>query len=104
MQSLGRGKGFTVTGEYSALDDDSLTSRIARRLHTLHNLVEGAGPVAPVKKNTRLQELEQENWRLEDIVEELEDEVSSLKEQLKNSTAKIKEYERGAKGFTRFYA
>ena len=41
MQSLGRGKGFTVTDEYSALDDRVLMDRIAMRLHALRGLIDG---------------------------------------------------------------
>ena len=40
-KSLGRGKGFAVTGRPSILDDKELVAKIAKRCHTLLELIEG---------------------------------------------------------------
>ena len=65
MTSLGRGRGFAKTGEYSALDDAALMGRIADRLHALLKLIEG----------DKVDTIERENQRLLDSMEELEDEA-----------------------------
>lgn len=86
MQSLGRGRGFAKTGEYSALDDAALMGRIADRLHALLKLIEG----------DKVGTIERENQRLDDLIEELEDEVRSHEEELKRAREKIMEYEDAA--------
>ena len=91
MQSLGRGKGFTVTGEFSALSDEVLMGRIAKRLHALLGLIEGDDKKIVKPEEMRLSELERENWRLEDTVEELEDDLRSLSEELKSTRTIISE-------------
>ena len=40
MRSLGRGRGFKVVREYSALEDETLMTRISSRLHSLLNVIE----------------------------------------------------------------
>ena len=85
MQSLGRGRGFKVVGEYSALGDEAITSRIASRLHRLLRLIEGDSP----------NPLQVENVRLEDQVEELEDDVKAFRSELKVAKKRIRELEEG---------
>ena len=85
MQSLGRGRGFKVVGEYSALGDEAITSRIAGRLHRLLHLIEGDSP----------NHLQVENVRLDDQVEELEDDVKAFRSELKVAKRRIRELEEG---------
>jgi hypothetical protein len=82
MRSLGRGRGFQVTGRYTALGDPVLMGRISLRLHVLLRLIEGKEPL-----------LNEENQRLLDAVEELEDEDRSLSEKLKKANQMIIKYE-----------
>ncbi len=74
MSSLGGRRGFQVTGRYSALGDTERMSRISTRLHELQRLIQG--------KETLQDE---ENHRLLDSVEELEDDVRSLSERLEKA-------------------
>jgi DNA repair exonuclease SbcCD ATPase subunit len=74
MSSLGGRRGFQVTGRYSALGDNDLMRRISTRLHELQRLIQG-------KEGS----LDEENQRLLDTVEELEDEVRSLSERLEKA-------------------
>ena len=85
MRSLGRGRGFRVVGRYSALGDAELMGRISTRLHELLRLIEG-----------RELPLDEENQRLLDSVEELEDEVRSLSERLEKAHKMIAGYEDAA--------
>ncbi len=71
MSSLGGRRGFQVTGRYSALGDTELMGRISTRLHELQRLIDG-------KEGS----LAEENQRLLDNVEELEDELRSLSKKL----------------------
>ena len=71
MASLGRGKGFQVTGRYSALEDRELMSRIRTRLIELLEIIDGTDDG-----------LEEEKDRVLDAVEELEDENEHLREML----------------------
>ncbi len=74
MRSLGGRRGFQVTGRYSALGDTELMGRISTRLHELQRLIHG-----------KEVSLDEENERLLDSVEELEDEVRSLSERLEKT-------------------
>ena len=74
MRSLGGRRGFQVTGRYSALGDTELMGRISTRLLELQRLIQG-------KEGS----LDEENQRLLDSVEELEDEVRSLSERLEKA-------------------
>ena len=85
MQSLGRGRGFKVVGEYSALGDEVLTGRIAKRMNGLLHLIEGDSP----------NPLQVKNVQLEDQVEELEDDVKTLLSELKVAKKRIRELEEG---------
>ena len=80
MRSLGRGRGFEKTAEYSALGDDELTGRISKRLKRLLKVIEGETKDA-------------EKGLLEDMVEELEDEAHSLKAELERGRKRIGELE-----------
>ena len=75
MASLGRGRGFKVVGESSALGDQRLMEMIVKRLRVLLNLIEGDSP----------NPLGEENMRLEDQVEELEDDNRTLRLELRNA-------------------
>jgi uncharacterized protein YukE len=86
MQSLGRARGFKVVDEYSALGDEAITSRIASRMHTLLRLIEGESPNPLVA----------ENVRLEEQVEELEDEVRGLSKTLERANITISKHEDSA--------
>ena len=61
-RSLGRGRGFEVTGRYSVLDDEELMERIATRLHLLLNLIEGED-ANPEKGEDEYEEAEEEDDR-----------------------------------------
>ena len=67
MRSLGGRRGFQVTGRYSALGDTELMGRISTRLHELQRLING-----------KEVSLDEENQRLLDSVEELDDEKGEL--------------------------
>jgi len=83
MQSLGRARGFEKTGEYSALDDEDLTSRISERLRKLLLVMNGdSGNRDNAKRMI-----------LEDQVEELEDETQALKVELEMARERIREFE-----------
>ena len=69
MASLGRGRGFKVVGESSALGDQELMEVIAKRLRVLLNLIEG----------DESRSSEAETQRLLDEVEELQDDNSNLR-------------------------
>ncbi len=86
MQSMGRGRGFKVVGEYSALGDEAITSRIASRLHQLLHLIEGDSPIP----------LQVKNVQLEDQVEELEDDVKALQSELEAARVRISAFEEEA--------
>lgn len=77
MQSLGRGRGFEKTSEYSALGDEVLMGRISERLKRLLRVIEDE------PKDT-------EKELLEDHVEELEDENQALKTELEISKKRIR--------------
>ncbi len=85
MQSLGRGRGFKVVGEYSALGDEVLTRRIADRMRLILKLIEGDTQSPLMIRNTRL----------EDQVEELEDDVKAFRSELKVAKRRIRELEEG---------
>ena len=85
MQSLGRGRGFKVVGEYSALGDEVLTRRIADRMRLILKLIEGDTQSPLMIRNTRL----------EDQVEELEDDVKAFLSELKVAKRRIRELEEG---------
>ena len=87
MQSLGRGRGFEKTAEYSGLGDEVLMGRISRRLKRLLQVIEGDSP----------NPLQMANVRLEDQVEELEDEVKTLLSELRVAKKRITELEEGEK-------
>jgi len=85
MRSLGGRRGFQVTGRYSALGDTELMGRLSTRLHELLRLIEG-----------RDVSLDEENQRLLDSVEELEDEVWSLSERLEKAHQMVAQFENTA--------
>ena len=85
MRSLGGRRGFQVTGRYSALGDTELMGRISTRLHELQRLIQG-----------KEVPLDEENQRLLDAAEELEDEVRSLSEKLEKAHQMIAKYEDAA--------
>ena len=89
MKSLGWRKGFKVVDEYSALGDETITGRIADRLHLLLQLIEG----------DEKRPLEVENTKLEDQVEELDDEVKALASELEASKERIRELEEESEGY-----
>ncbi len=86
MQSLGRGRGFKVVGEYSALGDEVLTRRIADRMRLILKLIEGDTQSPLMIRNTRL----------EDQVEELEDDVKAFLSELKVAKRRISAFEEDA--------
>jgi len=81
MQSQGRGRGFKVVDEYSALGDEVLVGRIVKRIDSLQGLILGESSSA----------LLEEKSRLEDSVEELEDEVGMLRKVLREARGRIQE-------------
>ena len=83
MQSQGRGRGFKVVNEYSALGDEFLMGRIGKRLDSLQGLINGESSSLFI---------EEEN-RLKDSVEELEDETTTLRKELREARGRIKELE-----------
>lgn len=85
MQSQGRARGFKVVNEYSALGDEVLTRRIADRMRLILKLIEGDTQSPLMIRNTRL----------EDQVEELEDDVKALLSELKVANKRIRELEEG---------
>ncbi len=72
MQSQGRAKGFKKIREFSGLSDRGLMDRIAARLETLLTLIKGDSP----------NQIMAENVRLDDAVEELEDDNRALRKEL----------------------
>jgi len=84
MQSLGRGRGFEKTGEYSALDDEDLTGRISERLRKLLLVMNGDSGNRDTVDGTIL----------EDQVEEFEDEKQALKTELDLARRKIEELDK----------
>jgi molecular chaperone GrpE (heat shock protein) len=70
MQSLGRGKGFEVVGEYSLLEDEEIMGKISSRVSKLNTVLD----------ITDANELA----RLEDSIEELEDENKHLQAEFEN--------------------
>ena len=85
MQSQGRARGFKVVNEYSALGDEVLTRRIADRMRLILKLIEGDTQSPLMIRNTRL----------EDQVEELEDDVKAFLSELKVAKKRIRELEEG---------
>jgi len=85
MQSQGRARGFKVVNEYSALGDEVLTRRIADRMRLILKLIEGDTQSPLMIRNTRL----------EDQVEELEDDVKAFRSELKVAKRRIRELEEG---------
>ena len=85
MQSQGRARGFKVVNEYSALGDEVLTRRIADRMRLILKLIEGDTQSPLMIRNTRL----------EDQVEELEDDVKAFLSELKVAKRRIRELEEG---------
>jgi len=83
MQSQGRGKGFKKIGEYSGLGDRGLMDRIAARLETLLYLIKGDSPDPFMA----------EKDRLDDAVEELEDDNRALQKELRQANVRISELE-----------
>ena len=90
MQSLGRGRGFKVVGEYSALGDEVLTRRIANRMRLILKLIEGDTQSPLMIRNNRL----------EDQVEELEDDVKALRSELEAARGRISAFEEDAEIYT----
>jgi hypothetical protein len=82
MQSQGR-KGFKKIGEFSGLDDRVLMNRIADRMETLLHIIRGDLP----------NPLMEEKVRLEDDVEELEDDNRALQRALRLARKKSRELE-----------
>ena len=89
MKSLGWRKGFKVVDEYSALGDETITGRIADRLHLLLQLIEG----------DKKRPLEVENTKLEDQVEELEDDIKVLLPEMEAAKERIRELEKESEGY-----
>ena len=85
MQSQGRARGFKVVNEYSALGDEVLTRRIADRMRLILKLIEGDTQSPLMIRNTRL----------EDQVEELEDDVKAFLSELNVANKRIRELEEG---------
>ena len=81
MQSLGRGRGFEKTAEYSALGNEELTGRISKRLKRLLQVIDGDSLD------------DADRGFLEDQVEELEDETQALKAELGRAKGRIMELE-----------
>jgi hypothetical protein len=79
MAGLGRGRGFKVVREFSALGDQELMAVIAKRLRVLLTLIEGDSP----------NPLGAEKMRLEDQVEELEDDNRTLRLELRKAKEKM---------------
>ena len=79
MASLGRGRGFKVVEESSALCDQELMEMIAKRLRELLFLIEGDSP----------NPLGTEKMHLEDQVEELEDDNRTLQLELRKAKEKM---------------
>ena len=77
MQSLGRGRGFEKTGEYSAFGDEVLMGRISKRLKRLLQVIDGDSLDSV------------ERVLLEDQVEELEDETQAIKTELERARRRI---------------
>jgi septal ring factor EnvC (AmiA/AmiB activator) len=75
MTSLGRGRGFKVVREFSALGDQALMEVIAKRLRVLLNLIEGY----------KVSSSEAETQRLLDEIEELQDDNSTLRLELRKT-------------------
>jgi len=82
MRSLGGRRGFQVTGRYSALGDTELMGRISTRLRELQRLIDG-----------KEVSMDEENQRLLDTVEELEDDARDLSEKLEKANQAIAKYE-----------
>jgi predicted nuclease with TOPRIM domain len=86
MKGLGRGKGFEVTGEYSALGDVNLTSRINERVKKIENITS----VEPEREQqVELKITESQYNMILDREEELEDEVAYLRRKLRQEQGKV---------------
>ena len=81
MQSLGRGRGFEKTAEYSGLGDEVLMGRISKRLKRLLQVIDGDSLDSP------------ERGLLEDQLEEFEDETQAIKTELDMARIRIRELE-----------
>jgi hypothetical protein len=81
MAGLGRGRGFKVVREFSALGDHELMEVIGRRLRVLLNLIEGDESSSPLA----------ETQRLLDEIEELQDDNSTLRLELQKARSVIEE-------------
>ena len=83
-RSLGRARGFEVTGRLSVLHDKTLMGRIASRLHLLLDLIEGEearddeAAVEALKLRRRVDELASELEAKEDEVEAWRAEVEGV--------------------------
>ena len=99
-RSLGRGRGFQVTGRYSVLHDVTLMERIASRLHLLLDLIEGkeagdgeatveAWKAEVLKLRGSVDELESELEAKEDKVEEYRDEFEAWKAEVEGVVSRI---------------
>lgn len=75
MVSLGRGRGFKVVDESSALCDRELTEIIAKHIRELLDLIDGG----------ELRSGEVENQHLLDEVEELQDDIRTLRVMLRKA-------------------
>ena len=84
MASLGRGRGFKVVSQFSALGDQELMEVIAKRLRVLLRLIEGYSP----------KDHKAENASLDDQVEELDDEVKALASELEAAKGRARELEK----------
>lgn len=84
MVSQGRAKGFKVVDEYSALGDEVITGRIAKRMRGLLNLIEGKNDNILIEANTRL----------EDEIEEMRDDNRVISSELSEANVRIREHEK----------
>ena len=82
MRSLGRGRGFEKIGEYSALEDTALTSRIGKRIRLLLDVIQGEN-----------QETTEDVEVLDDQLEELEDDFRALQAELSQANNRIRDLE-----------
>ena len=89
MASLGRGRGFKVVSQFSALGDQELMEVIAKRLRVLLRLIEGYSP----------KDHKAENASLDDQVEELEDDIKVLLPEMEAAKERIRELEKESEGY-----
>jgi hypothetical protein len=81
MRSLGRGKGFQITKEFSIFEDEELLSRLKLRVTAINAILEiDMGE----KLNLKVKELENENDNLREEVTELRVDLSDTKNKLED--------------------